>query len=33
MYILNPVKEKELPFEPEKMNKLLGTDISKEDML
>ena len=29
----NPVSEKQLPFEPEKMNKLLGTDISKEDML
>ena len=29
----NPVSEKKLPFEPEKMNKLLGTDISKEDML
>ena len=29
----NPVSDKELPFEPEKMNKLLGTDISKEDML
>lgn len=29
----NPVKEKTLPFEPEKMNQLLGTDISAEDML
>lgn len=29
----NPVKEKILPFEPERYNGLLGTDISKEDML
>jgi phenylalanyl-tRNA synthetase beta chain len=29
----NPVKEKVLPFEPERYNALLGTDISKEDML
>lgn len=29
----NPVKEKVLPFEPERYNGLLGTDISKEDML
>lgn len=29
----NPVKEKVLPFEPERYNRLLGTDISKEDML
>ena len=29
----NPVKEIELPFEPEKMNKLLGTDISSDVML
>lgn len=29
----NPVHEKILPFEPEKMNKLLGTDISAEVML
>lgn len=29
----NPVKEKVLPFEPERYNNLLGTDISKEDML
>ncbi|MDO5155214.1 MAG: phenylalanine--tRNA ligase subunit beta [Eubacteriales bacterium] len=29
----NPVKEKVLPFEPERYNHLLGTDISKEDML
>ena len=29
----NPVHEKVLPFEPDKMNKLLGTDISSEDML
>ena len=28
-----PVKEKVLPFEPEKMNKLLGTDISEQEML
>ena len=28
-----PVSEKVLPFEPEKMNALLGTDISKEEML
>lgn len=28
-----PVKEKYLPFEPEKMNQLLGTEVSKEDML
>lgn len=28
-----PVKEKVLPFEPERYNHLLGTDISKEDML
>jgi phenylalanyl-tRNA synthetase beta chain len=29
----NPVKEVELPFEPDKMNKLLGTDIAPEAML
>lgn len=29
----NPVTEKVLPFEPERYNALLGTDISKEDML
>ena len=29
----NPVKEKVLPFEPDRYNGLLGTDISKEDML
>lgn len=29
----SPVKEKVLPFEPERYNALLGTDISKEDML
>ena len=29
----NPVSDKELLFEPDKMNKLLGTDIAKEDML
>lgn len=29
----NPVKEKVLPFEPERYNNLLGIDISKEDML
>lgn len=29
----NPVKEKVLPFEPERYNALLGTDISKEQML
>ena len=29
----NPVKEKRLPFEPEKMNALLGTNVSKEEML
>ncbi|MGN0436565.1 MAG: phenylalanine--tRNA ligase subunit beta [Wujia sp.] len=29
----NPVKEKKLPFEPEKMNQLLGTDVSREQML
>ena len=28
-----PVKEKVLPFEPDRYNHLLGTDISKEDML
>lgn len=28
-----PVKPKVLPFEPERYNALLGTDISKEDML
>ncbi|MBQ4521543.1 MAG: phenylalanine--tRNA ligase subunit beta [Lachnospiraceae bacterium] len=28
----NPVGEKRLPFEPEKMNALLGTDVSKEEM-
>lgn len=29
----NPVHDKQLPFEPDKMNKLLGTDISAEQML
>lgn len=29
----NPVAPKVLPFEPERYNNLLGTDISKEDML
>ena len=29
----NPVAPKVLPFEPERYNALLGTDISKEDML
>ncbi|MDO4941346.1 MAG: phenylalanine--tRNA ligase subunit beta [Lachnospiraceae bacterium] len=29
----NPVTEKKLPFEPEKMNALLGTDVSEEQML
>lgn len=29
----NPVTEKQLPFEPDKMNKLLGTDIAPEQML
>jgi phenylalanyl-tRNA synthetase beta chain len=29
----NPVKELELDFEPDKMNKLLGTDIAPETML
>lgn len=29
----NPVKEKVLPFEPDRYNSLLGTDIPKEDML
>lgn len=29
----NPVSDKELPFEPDKMNKLLGTDISSDQML
>lgn len=29
----NPRGEKRLPFEPEKYNKLLGTDISKAEML
>lgn len=29
----NPVTDKVLPFEPERYNALLGTDISKEDML
>lgn len=29
----NPVKEKVLKFEPERYNRLLGTDISKEEML
>ena len=29
----NPVAEKVLPFEPERYNALLGTDISKEQML
>lgn len=29
----NPVKERVLPFEPEKMNKLLGTDIDAKKML
>ena len=28
-----PVSEKVLPFEPDKMNRLLGTDISREKML
>ena len=29
----NPVSEKRLPFEPEKMNALIGTDISDEQIL
>ncbi|MBQ3512597.1 MAG: phenylalanine--tRNA ligase subunit beta [Lachnospiraceae bacterium] len=29
----NPVGEKRLPFEPDKMNALLGTNVSKEEML
>ncbi len=29
----NPVAPKELPFEPEKMNKLLGTDVDEATML
>lgn len=29
----DPVKEKKLPFEPDKMNRLLGTNIPAEDML
>lgn len=29
----NPVSEKRLPFEPEKMNALLGTDVAPETML
>lgn len=29
----NPVKEKILPFEPDRYNSLLGTDISKDEML
>lgn len=29
----NPVTEKKLPFEPERMNALLGTDVPKEQML
>lgn len=29
----NPVEEKVLPFEPDKMNALLGTDVSAEQML
>lgn len=29
----NPVHEKVLPFEPDKMNRLLGTEISAQDML
>lgn len=29
----NPVKEKVLPFEPDKMNKLLGLDVSEEQMI
>lgn len=29
----NPVEEKVLPFEPERYNALLGTDIPEEDML
>ncbi|MCM1499649.1 MAG: phenylalanine--tRNA ligase subunit beta [Clostridium sp.] len=29
----NPVEEKVLPFEPERYNALLGTDIPREDML
>lgn len=29
----NPVGDSRVPFEPEKMNKLLGTDIPAEDML
>jgi phenylalanyl-tRNA synthetase beta chain len=29
----NPVSEKRLPFEPDKMNALLGTDVSVEQML
>ena len=29
----NPVQDKKLPFEPEKMNALLGTDVEPEKML
>ena len=29
----NPVSDKELPFEPQKMNKLLGTNVDEKDML
>lgn len=29
----NPVTEKKLPFEPDRMNALLGTEVSREDML
>ena len=29
----NPVSPKELPFEPEKINRLLGTDIGEDRML
>lgn len=29
----NPVYEKKLPFEPDKMNKLLGTEVAPEKML
>lgn len=33
MYIPRKKEPVRVPFEPEKINSLLGTDISKEDML